>query len=177
MRAQSSTRRARSTIFLAMALALTLLLALSGSVLAAPPTKIHEATTFAGAFSEECVVESDGTEVCSFVDIQAFSRGTNWEVCVNRSSSVFPPAGDPTFTNAYGCTIVGANRFTIDRKLTSATIRPTVIPLASFTCDAFGNCTETTEDVTVSASWMGTGEVIRFRDRSTFQQGKCKQTF
>jgi len=96
---------------------------------------------------------------------------------VAHSRRLASHAGDPTFTNAYGCTIVGANRFTIDRKLTRATVQPPVIPLTSFTCDEFGNCTETTEDVTVSASWTGTGEVIRFRDRSTFQQGNCKQTF
>ncbi len=172
-----SVRRVARRISLAIALSTALLMLLAGSVLAAPPTLIRESSTFAGAFYDECVIEDDGTEVCTFVDIQVFSAGADWNICVFRSVATFPPDGDPTFTSAFGCTVVDDDAFSINRKLTSATLQPTVVTLFSYTCDEFGNCTETTEDVTVSASWTGEGDLFRFRDKSSFQEGQCRTMF
>jgi hypothetical protein len=177
MDSQSLTRRNAFRFPLAIALSLTLLIALSGTVAAETPTIIRDATTFAGAFSSNCVIENDGTEVCTYVSLQVVSTDESWEVCVDLSTATYPPIGDPSFTDASGCTVVDSGAFDIDSTLATATLQPITVTLVSTTCDELGNCTETSQDVTVSASWTGTGELVRFSDRSSFQEGKCKQTF
>jgi hypothetical protein len=177
MTASSSTRHVTHRIALALLVSVSLLLTLSSTALAAPPTLIRETTTFAGALSDECVTEPDGTATCTYVEVTVRAVGVDWEVCVFRSVAVFPSDGAPSFSDGFGCTMVGPDSFTIDAKLAAATLDPTVVTLFVFSCDPEGNCTETTEDVTVSAAWTGVGELIRFREGYSFQQGKCRETF
>ncbi len=177
MSASLSARHAVVRLALATFVSLSLLLALSSSTVAAPPTLIRETTTFAGALASECTTDATGTETCTYVEVTVRAVGSDWEVCVYRSTSSFFPDGSSSFTDSFGCTIVGPDAFSIDQKLLTATLQPTTVPVFTFSCDPDGNCTEETDEITVSATWTGVGDLIRFRDRFSFSQGHCRETF
>jgi hypothetical protein len=175
MESRSSPPRRTATQFL-LAMMLCLAVLQMPSVAAAPPTLIHEANVTATTFAEECSTQDDGSTVCVTYLTQIFLSDTNGFVCILRSTVVTPPNGDPTTIDAFGCGPTTVETFTYDRNLTSATLQPTTVPLFWRECDAGGACTDVFEDVTVSVEWTGIGPIDRFREKTVFHEGPCRET-
>lgn len=160
-------------LLVAFALALIGLALAASSAAAAPPTHIRDRALFADAVSSECVVV-DVTEVCTSVEVFV-TNGASPTVCFFSQVLTFSLEGDLILLEEeFGCAEVSDDDFSIDRQLTAAQLDPVTIVVERFVCDEFECTFEGTREVTVSASWTATGDLVRESFRSKFSEGKCR---
>ena len=167
--------------------ALAAVVVLAGSVAAASPAQtFKESGTSAFAFTGDCTPNTDGTTTCENQSIDVF-EGTakatgepNFKgdrVCYGESTDTFvTDTGEPVESHSlFGCTLdPGTDLLTIDG-LTSITLASTVIELTQVDC--LGEvCTETPDGTTtVAGTWTAFGPTFRFKNKSMFDDGTCRQ--
>jgi hypothetical protein len=96
-------------------------------------------------------------------------------VCYHEQSVTYNPGTGQVIDShgRSGCALHGSTLNV--RKLNSITLRPTVIELTAFDCDA-AECTESPGgSITVSGRWTGVGPTMSQRSKSRFDDGSCIQ--
>jgi len=150
--------------------------AFSVAASAAPIEK--SAFSVAGAFKNECVDVSTGSD-CTSTNLNALESDTGKEACFN--SSTYHISSDGQFTPTgyrFGCAPVTEGGFTFDAKgLSGATLSETTITLEVYSCDATGCRPAGTDDVVVSGTWTGAGDVSSQKSNSKFSFGNCSGHF
>jgi hypothetical protein len=113
----------------------------------------------------------DGTYSGTTINVFRNNEGT--QLCVENVA--YDAAN--TMTSEYGCAPLADTAFTMEKKLTSATIAPTMVTLNTWDCDQAGCTVTSSRDVLVSATLEGTGELQNMKARSSFNDGTCTYQF
>ncbi len=164
-------------ILLAFSLAVLVLGMMASSAAAAggPGTaaggRIRESGTYtyASSFSSSCT-EQQGRTVCTDIYLNVYSNDEyGAEACLSVETYALTRRGYDYISSEFGCSPLEPGAFTINSKLSSATLSPTTITF--YDCNRRG-CTAT-RDVTVSATFTGTGELSSYSGRGQFKEGDC----
>ncbi len=129
--------------------------------------------TFASSFSTSCT-EQKGRTVCTDTYLDVYSNSDyGTEACLSVETYALTRGGYDSISSEYGCSPVESGAFTVNSKLSSATLSPTSITLSTYSCNR-RDCTVTSSRVvTMSASFTGTGELSSYSGRGSFKEGDC----
>lgn len=129
--------------------------------------------TYASSFSTSCT-EQKGRTVCTDTYLDVYSNSEyGTEACLSVETYALTRRGYDSISSEYGCSPVEAGAFTVNSKLSSATLSPTVITLNTYSCNRMSCTVSSSRDVTVSATFTGTGELSSYSGRGSFKEGDC----
>ena len=110
--------------------------------------------------------------------MSVFSEDTGNDVCLTISQYALSRRGEYRFISSESGCVRAPDALTIDTKdLSEATIAPTTVTLTTYDCTQRGCRVSATREVVVAAIFTGTGEVMTFSSRSTFDDGTCTYTY
>jgi hypothetical protein len=154
--------------------------ALTSSAIAAPVVHENTANFSAQTFKSECG-EDRGRTVCTDTSLVVFASDGTAQACLSTFTYEVSRQGEFTpIGGEFGCGPVPAGNFTFDAKeLTGATLSQTTITVEVIGCDRNGRCQPTgeTDDVTLAATFTGTGAISTQRQNSKSEFGNCTTYF
>ena len=145
---------------------------LPGSASAAPATR--RASSYASTFKEACVPQGDQT-LCTNTSLNVYTTEEGTTVCVGISTYETDQNGQYVpISSEHGCSPAAEGAFTIDsRRLSSATLSDTLVTLETWSCTPDGCQEVSSRDVTVAATFTGTGPLNTSNGHNKSEWGNC----
>ena len=176
IRTRISGNRTTRRVSLALVVGLMLAGIIAGSAAASSPSIIRDTSSFVSAYDSSCVDQPEGGMACHYLSLHVSARGSSWDVCGFRYVDIYPADGEPSYTEEYGCATVTGDAFTLDHKLQFASLDPVTVTFFTYSCTAY-ECSESRRQGMLAGDWTGYGNLIRFNDRFSVHDGKCKYTY
>ncbi len=162
-------RRTRGMVGMMMVAAA--LVATTPSAQAAGPAPLepgHYRMAYQSATASSMAPRADGTY--SGTSLYVFRNDQGTQVCIENVQ--YDAAN--TLISEYGCAGIPEQAFTLDKKLQSATLAPTMVTLNTFDCqEATGCMVASSRNVEVTATMQGAGELQKIKSRSLYDDGRC----
>lgn len=150
-----------------------LLLALAQPAAAAPPTRESGEYSWADGGFRQCE-PSGGGQICTETSLSVHEAPEGASACLSRYTySISANGRYRHISDSFGCADIAPDAFTVASDMSVATLAATVIPMTSCsrrTCSEEGT-------VTVSARFIGRGEVYTYSGRGSFTENDCRYRY